>query len=108
MDDGIAGFFSTMPQAVPIYAAFEAMLRSKYPDMRVKVQKTQISISNKHGFAWVWLPIRKMKGRPEVYMIISFGLPHRDDSPRIVESLEDLDEQLIEWIDLSYRFSSTK
>ena len=117
-------FFNKIPQALPLYLAFEEIIREKYPDVNIKVQKSQISFSNKHGFAYIWLPIRKMKGRPAVYLIVSFGLPYRLDSPRIVEaaepypnrwthhviikSLKDIDEKLMEWIDLSYHFSLTK
>jgi len=63
-------------------------------------------------------------GRPAVYIIVSFGLPSRIVSPRVVEAVEpypnrwthhvivaapeDVDEQLMDWIDLSYHFSLTK
>lgn len=124
METDAARFFEEMPQALPLYLAFEEKILAKYPDVKIQVRRTQISFSNLHGFAYVWLPIRKMKGRPEVYMIVSFGLPYRVVSPRIVEAVEpypnrwthhvliqspgDIDEPLMDWIDLSYRFSLKK
>ncbi|MGI5917377.1 MAG: DUF5655 domain-containing protein [Anaerolineae bacterium] len=124
MERDIALFFDRMPEALPLYLAFEDKIRARYPDVKIKIKKTQISFSNRYGFAYVWLPHRKMKGRPAVYMIVSFGAPYRIDSPHIVEAVEpypnrwthhviierlqDIDDQVMEWIDLSYHFSLTK
>lgn len=120
----ITHFFDSMPQALPLYAVFAEKVRVKYPDVKIKIQKSQIALSNKHGFAFVWLPPRKIKGRPAVYLIISFGLPHRLESPRIVEAVEpypnrwthhvivenpnDIDEELMEWIDQAYQHALVK
>jgi len=124
MDTDVVQFFAKMPGALPLYLAFADNIRVLYPDVKIKVQKSQISFASKHGFAYVWLPMRQMEGRPAVYMIVSFGLPYSIDSPRIVEavepyphrwthhviiaSLEDIDEQVMDWIDLSYHFSFAK
>lgn len=124
MDIETIAFFEKMPQAFPLYAAFDEKIRAKYPDLKIKVHKTQISFYNKHGFAYVWLPYRKVKGRPEVYLIITFGLPCRLDSPRIAEAVEpypnrwthhvivekpaDIDRQLLGWIDMAYEFAWNK
>ena len=69
-------------------------------------------------------PYCKVKGRPEVYLIITFGLPCRLDSPRIAEAVEpypsrwthhvivekpaDIDRQLLGWIDMAYEFAWNK
>ncbi len=121
MEEDAAPFFGRMPEALPLYKAIEGAIRGKYPGARIRVQKTQISFSDRRGFAYVWLPVRRMKSRPPVYLILSFGLPFRIDSPRIAEasepcpdrwthhviiaSLKDIDEEVLGWIDLSYRFS---
>ena len=70
------------------------------------------------------LPIRRIKGRPEIYIIVSFGLSYRVDDPRIVEATEpypnrwthhvvvqserEVDGQLIEWVRRAYIFSLVK
>lgn len=52
--------------------------------MKVKVQKTQIAFSNRHNFAFVsFLPVRKAKERPEVYLVVTFGLGYRVQSPLV-------------------------
>jgi len=117
-------FFNKMPKAFPLYLAFKEKINLNYPDVTIKINKSMISFSNKHSFACVWLPIRKMKERPEVYIIISFGLPCRIKSPRIVEAvepypnrwthhmivqyIEDLDDELMNWITASYEYSMQK
>ncbi|MDW7670481.1 MAG: DUF5655 domain-containing protein [Bacillota bacterium] len=124
MEKDLVMFFNKCPQALPLYAAFEEMIRVKYPGTTVKIQKSQISMSNKHPFAFIWLPIRKMKNRPDIYVILSFGLPYRLDSPRIAEATEpypnrwthhviiqdknELDSELMNWIDEAYAFAMRK
>lgn len=119
-----ARFFDDLPQALPLYSAFVKKVCTKFLHIKIKVQKSQITLSNKHGFAYVWLPPRKMKGRPAFYLIISFGLPYRLDSPRINEAVEpypnrwthhviiespnDIDEEFMEWIDQAYQFTMAK
>jgi hypothetical protein len=117
-------FFDRMPQSLPLYEAFATRLHSELDHVTVRIQKTQISFSNKYNFAFVSLPIRKMKGRPDVYMIVSFGLGYRVDDPRIeaatepypnrwthhiiVQKESEIDDQLMGWIKQAYAFSLYK
>ncbi len=82
------------------------------------------SFRNKYIFAMVSLSWRKVKGWPEKYLLVSFGLPTKISDPRIrqsveaypnrwthhvvVENQEELDDQLMEWIDMAYEFSIRK
>ncbi len=124
MDIEMDLFFKKMPQAFPLYKMFAEKVLAEYPDVQIKIQKSQISFSNKHQFAFVWLPIRKMKNRPDVYIIVSFGLSHRYDSPRIVEATEsypnrwvhhliiqnptEIDMELMSWMKEAYDFAEKK
>ena len=117
-------FFSKKPKALPLYEAFQARVCSELADVHIKVQKSQIAFSNRRGFAAVWLPIRKMKNRPEICIIVTFGLPQRIESTRIAEAVEpypmrwthhviikdpeDIDDELMGWIKRSYQFSMEK
>ena len=124
MDTNVLKFFDKMPQAIPLYEAFVNKLCSELKDVTIKVQKSQISFSNNHNFAFVWLPIRKMKGRPDVYIVVSFGLDYQKKDSRIEEATEpypnrwthhviiqcvsDIDQQLMEWIKQAYSFALNK
>jgi predicted transport protein len=117
-------FFDRMPKALTLYEAFAARLRSELDHVTVKVQKTQISFSNKYNFAFISLPIRKMKGRPDVYMIVSFGLGYQMEDKRIaaatepypnrwthhiiIQNISEIDDQLMGWIKQAYAFSLYK
>ena len=117
-------FFEKIPQMLPIYETLRNRLAEKYEDTQVKVSKTQISFRNKHIFAMVSLPLRRIKNTPKVYMLVSFGLSYRLDSSRIFQAAEpypsrwthhvliehgdDIDAQLMEWLDASYQFSMIK
>lgn len=117
-------FFNKMPQMLPLYAALREKLEAKYPDMGVKVTKTQISFRNRYVFAMASLPYRKIKGWPGEYLLVSFGLGYQKQSLRIAQSVEaypgrwthhvivqteeGLDEELMGWIDEAYQFSMTK
>ena len=82
-------FFNSRPQALPLYECFEQKLLSELGSANIKVQKTQIAFSNKHNFAFVsFLPVRKAKERPKTYIVITFGLGRRVESPRIDAAVE--------------------
>lgn len=119
-----ASFFSKMPEALLLYEAVQEMIWSEFENVEVRVQKSQIAFSNRHNFAFVWLPIRKMKGRPDIYVVLSFGLSRKLEHPRIVESTEpypgrwthhvliqskdDVDVQVKEWLSEAYHFANEK
>lgn len=117
-------FFNRIPQMLPLYAALREKLERAYPDMDVRVAKTQISFRNRHVFAMASLPWRKVKGWPEAYLLVSFGLPCRKESPRIAQAVEaypnrwthhvlvvtedEIDDTLMSWLDEAFWFSAAK
>lgn len=117
-------FFNRMPQMLPLYVALREKLERAYPDMDVRVAKTQISFRNRHVFAMASLPWRKVKGWPEAYLLVSFGLPCRKESPRIAQAVEaypnrwthhvlvvaedEIDDTLMSWLDEAFWFSAAK
>lgn len=40
-------FFDKIPQALPLYKMFAEKVLAEYPDVQIKIQKSQISFSNK-------------------------------------------------------------
>ena len=46
-------FFNEHPQALPLYEHLEEILFEGFPDVSKRVQKTQITFSNRHVFACV-------------------------------------------------------
>jgi len=117
----IARFFSQMPGIIPVYGAIEDGILSRFENVSVEICKTQISFKSKKGFAYVWLPVRKMKNRPNCYLVLSFGLDKRIQSPRILESVEtykdrwmhhliienqgEIDDEVMDWINQAYTFA---
>ena len=125
MDQDVLYFFEGKPEALPLYAAFEEKVFSEVEDVNVKVQKTQIAFSNRHNFAFVsFLPVRKAKERPEVYIVVTFGLGYRLESPRIdgtvepypgrfthhvlLSGTEEIDDELLGWVKEAAVFSAGK
>ena len=122
MDDCL--FFNEEPRALPLYEAVRDYICKEFENVKIKVQKTQISFSNRYGFAFVSLPFRKVKGRPDVYIILTLGLNRRLVHPRIAEATEpyperwthhiiiqnenEIDFEIKEWINEAYTFSMTK
>jgi len=117
-------FFMKSPDALPLYEAVRDMILLGFEDVTVRVLKTQIAFSNRYNFAFVSLPFRKVKGRPEVYIILTLGLGYRLEHPRVVEcvepypgrwthhviiqSMDEVDAQVREWIGEAYDFSNAK
>ncbi len=125
MNQDILSFFDGKPEALPLYEVFEQKVLSGVEDVKVKVQKTQIAFSNRHNFAFVsFLPVRRAKERPAVYIVVTFGLGRRAESPRIDAATEPypgrwthhvlisersgIDEELMAWVREAAAFSAAK
>ena len=88
-DPGCISVFHKSPQSLPLYERLEEKILSEIENVTVKVQKTQISFSNKRNFAFAsLLPVRKAKERPEAYLTVTFGLSYPVDSPRVDAAAE--------------------
>lgn len=118
-------FFHEKPAAFPLYEAFARRLLAEIGNVTVKVQKTQISFSNRHNFAFVsFLPVRRAKDRPKTYITVTFGLGYKKESPRVaaasepypnrwthhmlISSPEEIDDELMGWIKEAAEFSAGK
>ena len=125
MDNDILFFFGERMEALPIYERLENAILTRIPDVKIKVAKTQITFANKRGFAFVsFNPCRRAKDRPAVWMTVTFGLGCRKESPRIdvatepypgrwthhvmVGSAEEIDEELLSWIQEAAEFANVK
>ena len=125
MDDKLLRFFDQMPEALPLYQKFEREVLSRVEDVRIKVQKTQITYSNRHVFACVsFAKVRKAKERPPVYIVVTFGLAYKKESPLIdiatepypnrwthhvlVSEEEQIDEELLGWVEEAAAFFAAK
>lgn len=76
-DERTAAFFAGHETALPLYETFEERLFEAFPDAHRKVQKTQITFSNKHVFACVsFLRVRKKADLPSPYIVITLGLSY--------------------------------
>ena len=118
-------FFDQHMDVLPLYQAFEELLFDSFPVVNKRVQKTQITFSNRHVFACVSFARVKRKAElPMRYMVITLGLPAPLDSERVavktepypgrwthhfvVSTTEEMDEELLSWIKNAYTFADTK
>lgn len=118
-------FFNERPGAFPLYIALENRILADIRDVNIKVQKSQITFANRRSFAFVsFLPARKAKERPKVYITVTFGLSYKKESPRIdvatepypnrwthhvlVSSVDEIDDELLSWIKEASDFSAMK
>lgn len=117
-------YFDKMPRMLPLYQTLRQRLDSAYPEMTVKITKTQISFRSRYVFVMASLPWRRVKGWPAEYLLVSFGLPYQKVSPRIAQSVEaypnrwthhviveraeEIDAELLGWIGEAYQFSIVK
>ena len=125
MDEQILQFFDRYPDAIPLYEKFEKCVEDLVPEVRIKVQKTQISFYNRHMFACVsFAGVRRKKDCLDCYIVVTFGLEHKAESPRIdiatepypnrwthhvlISELEEIDDELMGWIREAAEFSDRK
>lgn len=120
-------FFDGKPKALELYEEFERKVLECFgPEhVNIRVQKTQITYSDRHVFACVSMAkVRKARELPEEYIVVTFGLGYRKLSPRIeiatepypnrwthhvlAAEPEEIDEELMGWVRESYAFSAGK
>ncbi len=118
-------FFDSKQQALALYMSFREAVLGRVSDVRINVKKTQISFFKRYMFAAVsFTPVRKAKDRPDPFLTITFGLPYRKESARIdiaaepypnrwthhvmIGNEEEIDEELISWIQEAADFSDRK
>ena len=116
-------FFSGRPEALPLYAELRRHIPERWPGTVIRVAKTQITFRDRYGFAFV--STRRMgKSCPEVFIIVSFGLDHEIRSPRIfaasepypnrwthhviVSAPDEIDGELLGWLDAAHAFALMK
>ena len=118
-------FFDAQPAALPLFLALEEKLLACFPEARKRVQKTQISYDHRHVFACVSFARVKRKAElPSPWLTLTLGLPYPLESERVavktevypgrwtthlvLGSQEELDEELMGWLDEAYAFSERK
>ena len=125
MDENALLFFQQDIEALPLYERLEGLILDRIADVQIKVQKSQISFYNRHMFACVsFSKVRKAKDRPAHYIVVTFGLQHCLESPRIdvatepypnrwthhvlVTREEEIDGELLAWLAEAYQFAQAK
>ena len=117
-------FFDRMPRMLPVYETLRNELAQRYPQMKITVGKTQISFRSRYNFAMASLPVRRIRGCPDEFLLVSFGLSRRLEDDRIFQAVEpcpnrwthhvvvtdrrDIDSRLMQWREEAYQFSMTK
>lgn len=111
--------------ALPLFAALEDKIFAGFPEAKKRVQKTQITYYHRRVFACVSFARVKRKAElPEPWLALMLGLPYALDSRRVavkteaypgrwtthivLGSEEDLDEELLSWLEQAYDFSERK
>ncbi len=125
MNGDILLFFDKMPNALPLYQELERRIKAELGEVRIKVQKTQISFYNKRMFACVsFAKLQNAETRPKEYIVVTFGLGRHELSPRIdavsepypnrwthhvlVSEMSEIDNEIMGWIGEAAAFSAGK
>ena len=117
-------FFDGHPAELALYEALFRRMDGAFPEGTVKVQKSQISFYGRHLFGAASIPVRRKKDWPPDCLMVTFGLEHRADSPRIAVATEpypnrwthhllltdpaEIDRQLLDWLQEAYWFAENK
>lgn len=113
-------FFHDRPELIPLYAAFDEALEARLGALEPRIQKTQITYAAPRVFACVSLPRKK----GEAGILVSLGLGRREGSPRVsvavepypgrwtnhipIRTPEEIDAELMSWVEEAYQFALTK
>lgn len=125
MDQDTLMFFDGHMEALPLYEAFSAELLRRFPATATRVQKTQITFSDRHVYACVSFARVKRKAElPDPYLVVTLGLPYPLDSHRVAVKTEpypgrwtthivvaapaELDGAFWLWVDQAHAFAENK
>ena len=116
-----AAFFDGTPWALPLWEEAAGAILSLGAEIKVRYAKTQITFRTRNGFAFLSFPYRRMKGWPKECLVLSFGLEHPIEHPRIAVKAEtapnrwthhvllsesgQVDETVMGWLREAYEFS---
>lgn len=118
-------FFDGHTAALPLYEAFAEELLRRFPATSTRVQKSQITFSNRHVYACVsFVRVKKKAELPGPYLVVTLGLPYPLASPRVAVKTEpypgrwtthlvvgtpaELDQELWGWVSQAYEFAESK
>lgn len=118
-------FFNDHPAAIPLYEAFAGELFRRFPATSMRVQKTQITFSNRHVYACVsFARVKKKAELPDPYLVVTLGLPEALASRRVAVKTEpypgrwtthivvgtraELDGEFWAWVGQAYEFAENK
>ena len=118
-------FFNEHFAALPLYEVFAKKLFELYPETKMKVQKSQITYSNRHVYACVsFTKVRKKAELPPEYFVLTLGLSYPLESCRvavktepypgrwtthiIVGNTDELDDELYSLVKEAYEFAKRK
>ena len=120
-----SSFFQNRPWGEAIYMALKESILNSFPLLDVRVQKTQITLSNTLAFSCVsFMRVMKKSEEKGPYLVLTLGLSHPLNSPRVkamsepypgrwtvhipLYKPEDVDEEVMEWVKEAYRFAESK
>ena len=118
-------FFNAHAAALPLFEALEKTLFERFPEAQKRVQKTQITYYHKHVFACVsFARVRRKAELPPSFLTLTLGLPYPLESDRVAVKTEaypghwtthlvlgteeELDGELLGWLEEAYDFSERK
>lgn len=118
-------FFQGYLAALSLYEAFAGELLRRFPETSMRVQKSQITFSNRHVYACVsFARVKKKAELPEAYIVVTLGLPYPLDSQRVAVKTEpypgrwtthivvgdpaELDDEFWAWTAQAYEFAENK
>lgn len=117
-------FFDGKPLELALYEALFRHLEMEFSEVSVRVQESQISFYGRHLFSAASLPVRRKKSWPEHCIVLTIGLSHQLDSPRVAVAIEpypgrwthhillsdeaQIDGELLGWLREAWEFAESK
>ena len=125
MDLDMLRFLDGHHEALTLFEALEEAIYARFPETKKRVQKTQISYFHRYVFACVSFARVKRKAElPRGFLTLSLGLPYPLESERVavktevypgrwtthivLGAKEELDGELLGWLEEAYAFSERK
>ncbi len=118
-------FFDRHLAALPLYESFAEKVFELFPTTSLRVQKTQITFSDRHVYACVsFARVKHKADLPDPYITVTLGLPYPLQSDRVAVRTEpypgrwtthlviglrsEMDDEFFTWVRQAHDFSAHK
>ena len=107
MNADLLMFFDKTPDSLTLYEAVADKICVEFKNVKVKIRKTQIAFAKKHKCIILTFGLGHQVVHPQID-VSTEPYPNRWTHHIVIKSVDEVDEQIVDWISGVYNFALAK